>query len=71
VKGSRHIEILGYLPNGTRVPKAISSVDCDSHHTRTIGLRGRFRKTCGVSLSANGGVNLKQEFPGRDLFYET
>ena len=69
--GSRDIEILGYLPDGTRVPEAISSKDCDRHHTRTIGTRGGFRETCGVSLSADGGVNLKQESPGRDLFYET
>jgi hypothetical protein len=71
VKSSRHIEILEQLPDGTRVPAAISSEDCDRHHTRTIGPGGRFRKTCGVSLSADGRVNLKQESPERDLFYET
>ena len=69
--GSRHIEILGYLPDGTRVPKAISSNDCDSHHARTIGPKGRVRKTRRVSLCAKGGVKLKQESPGRDPFYET
>jgi hypothetical protein len=69
--GERHIEIFRYLPDGTNVPKADSSNDSDSQHTRTIGPRGRFRKTCGVPLSAKGGVNLKQESPGRDQFYET
>jgi len=68
---SRHIEIPGFLPDGTTVPKAISSKACDKLHTRTIGPRGRFRETCGVSLSAEGGVNLKQESPGRDLYHET
>ena len=71
MKGSRHIEILTYLPDGTRVPKADSSEECDSHHTRTIGQGGGIRETQRVSLSADGGVNLKQESPGRDLFYET
>jgi hypothetical protein len=58
--GEYHTEIFRYLPDGTNVPKADSSNDFDSHHTRTIGPRGRFRKTCGVSLSADGGVKLKQ-----------
>ena len=71
MNGSRHIEILANLPNGTRVPKADSSEECDSHHTRTIGPKGPIRETQWVSLSADGGVNLKQESPGRDLFYET
>jgi hypothetical protein len=71
VTGSRHIEIFRYLPDGTSVPKADSSDGYNTHHTRTIGPRGEFRKTCGVSLSADGGVNLKQESPGRDLLYET
>jgi len=69
--GARHIEIFGYLPDGTRVPKADSSNDCDSHHSRTIGPKGSIRDTLRVSLSADGGVNLKQESPERDLFYET
>ncbi len=69
--GERHIEIFGYLPDGTKVPKADSSDDCDSYHTRTIGPRGGIRKTLRVSLSADGGVNLKQVSPERDLFYET
>ncbi len=42
---SRHIEFLGYLPDGTRVPNANSSSDCDGYHTRTIGPKGRIRKT--------------------------
>jgi len=67
----RHIEILGYLPNGTTVPKANSSNDCDGYHTRTIGPSGGIRKTWRVSLCADGGVKLKQESPGRDRFYET
>jgi hypothetical protein len=71
VNGLRHIEILTHLPDGTRVPKADSSEECDSHHTRTIGSKGPIRETRRVSLSADGGVNLKQECPGRDLFYET
>ena len=68
---SRHNEILGFLSDGTRVPAAISSEDCDKQHTRTIGPRERFRETCGVSSSGNGAVNLKRESPGRDLNYET
>ena len=71
MRSSRHIEILGYLLDGTMVPRADSSEECDSHHTRTIGLKGRIRETRRVSLSADGGVNLKQESPGRDLYYET
>jgi hypothetical protein len=71
VKGSRHIEILAYLPDGTRVPKADSPEECDSHHTRTIGPKGPIRETQRVPLCADGGVNLKQESPGRDLYYET
>jgi hypothetical protein len=71
VKGSRDIEILRYLPDGTEVPKADSSEECDSHHTRTIGSKGLVRETQRASLSADGGVNLKQESPGRDLYYET
>ncbi len=69
--GSRHIEFLGYLPDGTKVPKANSSSDCDGCHTRTIGPKGRIRNTLRVSLCAEGGENLKQESPGRDVFYET
>ncbi len=42
---SRHIEFLGYLPDGTRVPNANSSSDCDGYHTRTIGPEERIRKT--------------------------
>lgn len=71
MKGSRHLEIFGYLPDGTKVPMANSSEECDSHHTRTIGSKGPIRETQRVSLSADGGVNLKQESPGRDLHYET
>jgi hypothetical protein len=71
VNGSRHIEILGDLPDGTEVPKANSPDVYDSYHTRTIGPEGGFRETCEVSLSADGGVNLKQKSPGRDLFHET
>jgi hypothetical protein len=71
VTGVRHIEIFGYLPDGTKVPTADSSNDYDHHHTRTIGPKGRIRDTLRVSLSAHGRVNLKQESPGRDLFYET
>ena len=43
--GSRHLEILGYLPDGTRVPNANSSSDCDVYHPRTIGPKARIRKT--------------------------
>jgi hypothetical protein len=71
VTGLRHIEILGYLPDGTRVPEGDSSTVCDHHHTRTIGPKGRIRKTQRVSLCGQAGVNLKQESPERDLFYET
>jgi hypothetical protein len=71
VRGSRHIEILGYLLDGTRVPEADSPEECDSNHTRTIGPKGRIPETRWVSLCAAGGVNLKQESPGRDLYYET
>jgi hypothetical protein len=42
---SRQTEILGYLPDGTRVPNANSSSDCDGYHTRTIGPKERIRKT--------------------------
>ncbi len=69
--GARHIEILGYLPDGTRVPKADSPSAFDSYHTRTIGLIGGIRETLRASLTADGGVNLKQKSPERDLFYET
>lgn len=69
--GSRHIEILGYLPDGTKVPKANSSSECDGYHTRTMGSNGGCRDTNGVSLCAEVGVNLNQESPRRDLFYET
>ena len=70
--GERHIDIFRYSPDGTSVPNGDSSNDCDRYHTRTIGPRGRFRETCGVSLCAEGAVkNLKQESPGRDLYYET
>ena len=69
--GARHIEIFGYLPGGTKVPKADSSNDCDIHHTRTIGPYGGVRDTLRASLSADGGVNSNQESPERDLFYET
>ena len=41
---SRHIEFLGYLPDGTRVPNANSSSDCVDYHTRTIGPKRRIRK---------------------------
>ena len=71
MKGVRHIEILGNLPDGTTVPKANSSDDCANHHTRTIGSKGAIRDTPRVSFSADGGVNLNQESPERDLFYET
>jgi hypothetical protein len=71
VKGARHIEFLGDLPGGTMVPKANSSDDCDDHHTCTIGSKGGIRDTLRVPLTANGGVNLKQESPERDLYYET
>jgi len=71
VKGARHIEILGDWPGGTTVPKANSSHDCDDHHTRTIGPKGEIRNTLRVPFSADSGVNLQQETPGRDLFYET
>ncbi len=69
--GARHIEIFRYLPDGTRVPKADSSNDCDSRHSRTIGPKGSIRDTLRVSLSADSGVNFNQESPERDLFYET
>ena len=69
--GARHIEIFGYLPGGTKVPKADSSNDCDIHHTRTIGPKGSIRDTLRVSLCADSGVNFNQESPERDLFYET
>jgi hypothetical protein len=71
VKGERHIEILGNLADGTRVPKANSSDDCANHHTRTIGRNGAIRDTLRVPVSADSRVNLKQESPRRDLFYET
>ncbi len=71
MKGARHIEILGDLSDGTEVPKANSSDDCADHHTRTIGPKSAIRDTLRVPFSADGGVNLKQESPGRDLFYET
>ncbi len=69
--GARHIEIFRYLPDGTSVPKADSPDGYDGHHIRTIGPKGKIRKTWRVSLCAEGGVNLKQESPGRDVFYET
>ena len=71
MKGLRHIEIFKYLPDGTSVPKVDSSNDCDRQHTRTIGPKGRIRKTWRVSLCADGRVNLNQESPERDLYYET
>jgi hypothetical protein len=71
MKGARHIEILGNLADGTRVPKANSSDDCADYHTRTIGPKGGIRDTLRVPLTADGGVNLNQESPERDLFYET
>jgi len=58
VTGSRHIEILGYLPDGTKVPKANSSSECDGYHTRTMGSNGGYRDTSAVSLYAEGGINL-------------
>jgi len=61
---SRHIEFLGYLPDGTRVPNANSSSDCDGYHTRTIGPKGRFRKNFVDLLLCPGRDNLKQESPG-------
>ena len=69
--GSRHIEIFRYLPNGTKVPKVDSSDDPTSRHTRTIGANGGTRHTRRVSVSAEGGVTLNQESPGRDVTYET
>ncbi len=69
--GSRHIEILGSLLDGTKVPKANSSSECDGYHARTMGSNGGCHDTGGVSLCAEGGVNLNQESPRRDLFYET
>ncbi len=71
MKGARHIEILGHLSGGTMVPKANSSDDCANRHTRTIGPKGGIRNTKRVRLYADGGVNLKEESPGRDIFYET
>jgi len=67
---SRHIEFLGYLPDGTRVPNANSSSDCDGYHTRTIGPKGRFRKLCGPSF-VPWTRQLKAGVPGRDVLYET
>ncbi len=69
--GSCHLEIPRYLPDGTKVPKADSSDGYDRNHTRTIGPKGKIRKTWRVSHCAEGGVNLKQESPERDIFYET
>jgi hypothetical protein len=71
VTGLRHIEILEYLPDSTRVPGADSSSVCGAYRTRTIGLKGRIRNTERVSLYAEARMNLKQESPERDLFYET
>jgi hypothetical protein len=71
MKGARHIEILGYLPDGTKVPKADSSDDCAGYHTRTIGPNGGLRNTLRVPSYADGGVNLNQESPERDPFHET
>jgi hypothetical protein len=71
VTGACHIESFRYLPDGTNVPKMDSSNGCESNHTRTIGTNGTLRETWRVSLCAEGGVNLKQESPGRDVFYET
>ncbi len=51
---SRHIEILGYLPVGTRVPNANSPSDYDGYHTRTIGPKGRIRKTLWTFYCAVG-----------------
>jgi len=70
VTGERHIEFFRYLPDGTSVPKADSSDSCNRHDTRTIGPGGGIRETQRVPLCADGEVNLKQESPGRDLYYE-
>jgi len=58
VTGSRHIEFLGYFADGTKVPNANSSSACDGYHPRTIGPKGRTRKTWRVSLRAEGWDNL-------------
>jgi hypothetical protein len=63
VNGSRHIEIFECLPDGTRVPEANSSNDCDRHHTRTIGSKGRIRKNWRVSLCATGQSEPKAGVP--------
>ncbi len=69
--GLRHIEFLGSFADGTEVPKANGSSDCDAYHSRTIGPKGRIRKTLRVTVCAEGGENLKQMSPGRDVFHET
>src|SRR5260370_37089789 len=43
--GRRYIEIFRYSPDGTSVPKADSPDGYDGHHTRTIGPKGKTRKT--------------------------
>jgi hypothetical protein len=65
VLGKRHIEIFGYLPDGTKVPKVDSSDDHTSRHTRTIGSKSGVRENLRVPFSAAGGVNMKQESPGK------
>ena len=67
----RHIEIFRDSPDGTKVPAGYSPDECERRHNRTIGASGKNRKTLQVSLCAEGGVNLKQLSPERDLYYET